>query len=35
MATMEVWQAVIRRRRMRVIERVHVRVVPAEPTPEP
>ncbi len=35
MATMEVWRAIIRRRRMRVIERVRVCVVPAEPTPEP
>ena len=35
LATMEVWRAIIRRRRMRVIERVRVRVVPAEPTPEP
>lgn len=33
LATMEVWRAVLRRRRMRVIERVSVRVVPAGPTP--
>ena len=35
MATMEVWQAILRRRRMRVIERVRVRVIPADPAPEP
>ena len=28
LATMEVWRAMIRRRRMRVIERVHVRALP-------
>lgn len=32
MATMEVWRAIVRRRRMRVIERVRVRVLPSEPT---
>lgn len=33
LATMEVWRAVLRRRRMRVIERVTVRVLPDESAP--
>jgi hypothetical protein len=33
-ATMEVWRATLRRRRMGVIERVTVRVLPAKPAPE-